>query len=1202
MKFKRFMFKVLRLKVLIPILIVIIAGVLLLAYFFGGIKATAYDTSDTNLSFNINDFTSYESKTYDAAEFQDLCAEIATGKYKTWIAQNDKYVMYMDTATTIVYVFQIEDDAIVTGQKQEGTDYPKIDITKCKICYQSAKENYTGAEGANFLLSYADSTTGNTLATEFNTMTNSVFYTNSLTGEIEQHYYLKNVDNGIQVFYGVGAFSAGDAYFPTKFYQTIYKPYYGTEEDEKSYCALIKEYEEKVAEAEDEKELQKWQTKLDNEKKAWETHVNYWISYMKMLGLEDPMNASDYEINCALANTYEQRFRGNALFKMNATTNTATKTATWEYSGTVDVYTEAGYNHMLELAKANKITFDEVSFRYDEGSTSSPLMKYGNAKWTFKGVSENFFEGEGTFYNCEESPIIVNTCIPSKFFESDLGYGNNGSTYTVTNENDDKDSSPYNFYLFKDKIAPYVKTAVFNMIYKTGVWEDPLNKYVYKNKQTGEEYQCGGFLKFEDGKYVYGNDGKIEKTFYSLETVANDNDMFGIVTQTSLAIFGFAVEFKLTKNGLQTTILADSMVDYSNASSRKEIKFTVGGELKSISDINKKYELLNITVLPQMTTTISPVNDPVNGDEGYILVPDGSGAIINFGNGKYELGYEGVNKIYYGTDNAFATKAQPEDTKDLMLGMFGYVCTTAGKERGVIGVIEKGGSQNTLLANTDQFKNYTYFKLCVRRNQEVKIGKGSGARPFYKLAKNLADIDAQYLYMFLSKDELDYSSIANKYQNYLIERDYGEGTTVNSVEKDTTRNTVVDLNFIGSFEKYALFLGFKYKTPDSLTTFEQAEEIITELTETGVDVGGTKTKINDYSVTYTSWTNEELEYDLGGKIKVSSILGGLSSMEDFVSFLNSNGKSLYLETKITSTKDYDYSFGKLKYNARNVANEVATVYDYDPSTLRQSKKLSATNYINPIYFINITNYVVSQMEKINKKTDADVAYYLNDLGNKTTNSYKSYEEVYGQKTIEYQVASLKALKDTGAKVKIEAPYDYAFKYIDEATNIPMTSTLAPIYDETIPFYQLVISGLFDYTTEDINGTSNNSAEWFYSKAVETGSNLSFVISAENPSILLDTDYTYYYQSYYQNWKETIVTFASKIDAIGIHKGQLVNHQSIGKNVSFVQYKLYDGTGYINLCVNTTEKAFTVQNTIIAAQGVTIPAGTVIPAYGYYKIG
>ena len=190
MKFKKFMFKVLRLKVMVPILIVIIAGAILLSYLFSGVRASDVDVSNLNLGFDFSEFKSFESVEEDLG-YTD--AEIAagkykedalSGKYKKWVAQNDKYVMYFDEATTIIYVYQINEASKVGGtETHNGVSYPKIDITQCNIVYQSAKNSVDKSEGGNFLVTYADSNTGNTVSTELDTMTRSVFYYNQLTEE-----------------------------------------------------------------------------------------------------------------------------------------------------------------------------------------------------------------------------------------------------------------------------------------------------------------------------------------------------------------------------------------------------------------------------------------------------------------------------------------------------------------------------------------------------------------------------------------------------------------------------------------------------------------------------------------------------------------------------------------------------------------------------------------------------------------------------------------------------------------------------------------------------------------------------------------------------------------------------------------------------------------------------------------------------------
>ncbi len=151
----------------------------------------------------------------------------------------------------------------------------------------------------------------------------------------------------------------------------------------------------------------------------------------------------------------------------------------------------------------------------------------------------------------------------------------------------------------------------------------------------------------------------------------------------------------------------------------------------------------------------------------------------------------------------------------------------------------------------------------------------------------------------------------------------------------------------------------------------------------------------------------------------------------------------------------------------------------------------------------------------------------------------------------------------------------------------MASTPLAIYDETIPFYQLVVSGLFDYSCEEINGTKNKGYDWYLAKALETGSNLSFVVSAEDTTILLDTDYTSYYQADYKNCKDNIVEMSSIINSTDIAAGKLVYHMNIGKNVADVKYELKNGN-IIELYVNSTNQSY-VYNDVT------------IPAYGFVKV-
>ncbi len=120
---------------------------------------------------------------------------------------------------------------------------------------------------------------------------------------------------------------------------------------------------------------------------------------------------------------------------------------------------------------------------------------------------------------------------------------------------------------------------------------------------------------------------------------------------------------------------------------------------------------------------------------------------------------------------------------------------------------------------------------------------------------------------------------------------------------------------------------------------------------------------------------------------------------------------------------------------------------------------------------------------------------------------------------------------------LKSPFDYAFPYAKNAINVPVTSSLYGIFDYSIPFYQLVVSGLFDYSSVSINANYEKGMQWNLLKAIETGSNLYFDLSYQDSKVLLETDYTYYFYTYYENWMSIIVEMAKTLDSIGIHGGR-----------------------------------------------------------------
>lgn len=1163
LKMRKFMKKALRVRYLILLLMVVLVVVVVGLYVKKDLVVNAIELD--NVQFSTEGFEEFLGKdeprfdtTYNTwwigdtdTKIRGSQAEVAEINGNWWIdgtdtgikatmdqnklvSENDKYIMFIDEMTTIVTIVD-KRSLKAGGDKNNPNDYI--------IKYSSAMANGNAAVKSNFVLSYASTDIAKPVNNEINAFSQSVNYVDLFSGTVQRHYNIKYIpeEKAVQLYYTIGNFGSSGTYFPTKMYATVYEPARCIYDSDSAYQEAVAEYE---------------------------------ADYLPTVK--------------SLDNTFEERFRGNVQINFIPKRDKATGTAIVNPSSTIIVHNQEARDYLIntvlpEMGAAGvDVSMERDGISYDltdEASRQELLLaldaealeafkvskseaKFPAVKWQIK-VPKELVDIYGEYYkkyfNNADSPLTNNP------FLSSVDYDYISGSYYSLNLADNK-TLFYDVYSLEIKAGPSAKDLYNNLYSK----EQKIEKVPGKNAQTysyfimkdGEQipYSSSGYVaKDSEGNYIYDENGLVTQQLYSAEQLEADNALFEIETE-GLSVFKIALEFKLTEDGYKITVPTESLVDSTNVAEK------LSKDDQYYRLINGKYQIISVKICPYMTYLDST-------QQGYTIVPDGSGAIIEFNNGKNGSSISGN---YYGKDGAYVDMIEKGDNANLLLGMFAFVNTTPENPSGLIAAIEKGGGQFSLTAGiTTNGINYASITGELRSKETIRTGTASSRTQFDKYDKILSPSDLVVNYIIAEEGNLDYSSIAKLYQNYLIKRD-------NLELKDTSNELLNDLTFLGAFDQFALLFGIKYTTTGTLTTFDQAQEIMDELIAKNV---------KNLSVSYKGWTSENLEYELGGALKVARKLGKTTSITKFYEYCVEKGASFYPELSITTAKGYDYSFGSLKYTSRGVGNEEAVHYPYDLATGRQDKKLAATYAISPLFYKNITSDIIEDFNKLGVwSSKSNGGFLLTDLGNQWSGNYRKGKQVYGGDAIVYQQESLSMLAE-GSKIKIEAPCDYAFKYVDIATNVPVASTMYTVYDGTIPFYQLVVNGLFDYTTENINGLSNRSSAYYFAKALETGSNLSYMLSAEDPAILLETDYTEYYQAYYQNWKDTIIDFTNKINELNIHNCYLTSHEIIkvdSNSLSKVTYtNKTNANEQIVLLVNVSNKSVTYN-------------GTTIPSYGFIK--
>ena len=589
---------------------------------------------------------------------------------------------------------------------------------------------------------------------------------------------------------------------------------------------------------------------------------------------------------------------------------------------------------------------------------------------------------------------------------------------------------------------------------------------------------------------------------YTREQAISENASYGYNEKYEKISFVIGIDVRLNDTGIDASIINESIVEPDNV------------------------KIASITFLPLFGTAVSEIDNI--STEGYIVLPDGSGAVIEFNNGKnYQEPY---SKRVYGEDIGILSVKMPELQQKISLPLYGIVKETSA----FAAIIIEGDAMASINADVsgriDSYnKVYASFKL--RENESVTLGSGFNQYGLDLYTEEIVNTDFTVRYIFLDDDENSYVGIANAYKGYL-ESESG----FNNV--DTTSETIVTTEFIGSYDQKKFALGVPYYTNQSLTTFDQAETILNELIALDID---------NINVIYTGMINGGLSNSLNDQFDVEKSLGGTRGYNDFLTYLHDNDILLYPRIKLMSTSKYNRILDHYKYSSSRINGKQSLLFTYHlPTKLPYSElpNLDAENeyVINPLYLESI-------LDKFsNDYNENYIAFDL--LGSIIGGSYDNDEVIYKQDSLRIQESILSNISES---IMITNPLGFALPYANFITDLPTEATLYAILDYQIPLLQLVLSGKVDYSTSSLNLATERSIRYNFLKVIETGSNIKYTLSYENSKDLRDTPYNYYLSTQYDIWLDRIKNDVEELESINLSLGFLIDHERLENNVYKVTY-------------------------------------------------
>lgn len=509
---------------------------------------------------------------------------------------------------------------------------------------------------------------------------------------------------------------------------------------------------------------------------------------------------------------------------------------------------------------------------------------------------------------------------------------------------------------------------------------------------------------------------------------------------------------------------------------------------------------------------------------GYMFVPDGSGALIQLNSNK--LNAEPFVMPLYGSDEMFQIEEQWQVNEKARMPVFGM----KQDDQAWMAVIEDGDGLATVLADISG-RNHSYnsvssrYRVLAMDRYTLTSGTKSSSVPMFE--KKGYEGEFRIRYSFLSNEDADYTGMANIYRQYLSNH-YGW-------KPISGKEAPFVLELLGSFPKKKSFLGIPYESNEALTTFNQAQQITTMLKDAGVE---------EIAVRYVGWFNDGIRHESPRSVSVDDVLGGKKGWQQLASYAKEQNIALYPDVALM--QQYETS----KHAAYYLTQSKGRKYDYDPVMNMQDKSGFSYTLLSPAKLEDTAAAFTSRLMKLEAG-----GVSLRDLGDTLYSDFNPSQMISIQDTLKKAAGMARSIHDSGERVMVKGGNAYVLPAADVVVNTPIMSSRMNLADEEIPFYQIVLHGYVDLAGAPFNQGSTNDVRTSMLKAAETGMSVYYSWFYADSSAVKNTDYDGYMSHAYALWKdEAIKQYKELAELHALTRGQMITeHQNLADGVTFTKY-------------------------------------------------
>lgn len=527
------------------------------------------------------------------------------------------------------------------------------------------------------------------------------------------------------------------------------------------------------------------------------------------------------------------------------------------------------------------------------------------------------------------------------------------------------------------------------------------------------------------------------------------------------------------------------------------------------------------------------------GAEGFALLPDGSGGMMQFDKLKSPLLPAYAERVY-GKDFGVLDPVQEAGKHNVFIPVYGV----SNGKAGFIGVVEEGDVYAEIRADAArQEGGYSYVYPAFRLLELQKGSIDEAPESEVNLYAPFAVRDTLSVrFLFLDQGKSGYADMANAYKTYLVQQG-----TLPAADNSHAAVPLVS-NMIGAIDDIASIAGIPSEIIKPLTTFQQAKQHIEALIH--------ETPHNELIVTYSAWRKGGAKHYIEQDADAEPKLGGSRGLQQLQKFAVDQQIRLFMDADfqyVYRDKFFD-GFSSSSDAAKHISGELAYKPNYSIAHYNMTDRLSGY-MLNPGKVAEVVESFIADAAKLHIDAIA-----LTSMGTDLYSSFPSAGYVTRARAMEEIVKSAQQIRDAGITIASRGANQYILPYSDYVFGIPMQTNPHPLIDRSVPFLQIVLSGRVKYTTEPVNYEPD--MEFITLKAIETGSALYFDSIAASNEATKETEYSYLYAVNFDHIVGEVLEANRQVtEALEpVYGLEIIDHRQIDPGVYITTYA--DGTSMI----------------------------------------